>query len=60
MNIRSNEIKSLIGYMPQISDLNNSLSLYENFIISGSLYSLNKKDVSERIFNLSESPLTIL
>ena len=29
-----NEIKSLIGYMAQKSDLNNSLSIYENILSS--------------------------
>ena len=54
MNLRSNEIKSLIGYMSQKSDLNNSLTIYENILISGCFYGLNKKNISDKIIELSE------
>ena len=55
INIRPNEIKSLIGYMCQKSDLDNSLTIYENIFISGSFYGLSKKIINDRINNLSET-----
>tara|TARA_Y100000590_G_scaffold328139_1_gene372572 strand:+ start:357 stop:1283 length:927 start_codon:yes stop_codon:yes gene_type:complete len=54
MNIKPNEIKSLIGYMCQQSDLDNSLTIYENILINGSFYNLSKKQVKDRINSLSK------
>ena len=54
MNIRSNKIKSLIGYMPQNSDLNNSMTIFDNLLISGQLYGLSKKYISNRIIDLTK------
>ena len=54
MNIRPNEIKSLIGYMCQESDLDNSLTIYENLLISASFYGLSKKIIHDKIDSLSK------
>ena len=53
INIRTNEIKSLIGYMSQESDLDKSLSVFENILISGRIFGLNKDEISKRINLLS-------
>ena len=55
INIRTNEIKSLIGYMSQESDLDKSLSVFENILISGRIFGLNKDEISKRINLLSKT-----
>ena len=54
ISIRPNEIKSLIGYMCQKSDLDNSLTIYENMLISGSFYGLSKQKIKDRIDSLAQ------
>jgi len=54
MNIHHNKIKSLIGYMPQDSNLDTSMTIYDNLLITGQLYGLNTKEISNNIINLSK------
>ena len=54
MNIRSNEIKHMIGYMPQISEFDNEMNVFDNLSIYGQLFGLTKNSALNKIQKLSE------
>ena len=55
-DIRSklNEIKSIIGYMPQNTEFDEDLTVYDNISIYAQLYGLNKSILKTKIENLSK------
>tara|TARA_Y100000590_G_C15731067_1_gene1017044 strand:+ start:556 stop:1482 length:927 start_codon:yes stop_codon:yes gene_type:complete len=54
INVRPNEIKALIGYMPQNSDFNLSMTVFDNLLVSGQLHGLSKENSKNRIIDLCE------
>ena len=48
-DINSNQIKSIIGYMPQKSDFDQDLNIFENLSIYGQLYGMSSDDARKRI-----------
>jgi ABC-2 type transport system ATP-binding protein len=54
IRLKLNEIKSIIGYMPQNTEFDNDLTIYENISIYGQLYGLDKTILKKRIQDLSK------
>jgi len=54
IGLKLNEVKSIIGYMPQNTEFDNDLTVYENISIYGQLYGIDKTILKEKIDNLSK------
>ena len=54
INIKSDEIKYKIGYMPQISEFDNDLSIIDNLLFYGQLFGLSKENTLIRIKDLAK------
>ena len=55
MNLKSNEIKNLVGYMPQVSEFDHEINVIDNLSIYGQLFGLTKENVMHEIKKLSKS-----
>ena len=55
MNLKSNEIKNLVGYMPQVSEFDHEINVIDNLSIYGQLFGLTKENVMYEIKRLSKS-----
>jgi len=55
MNLKSNEIKNIVGYMPQISEFDHDINIIDNLSIYGQLFGLTKENVMNKIKKLSKS-----
>ena len=53
INIRSYEIKSIIGYMPQILEFDYDMNIFDNISIYGQLHGKDKKEMSDKIIEMS-------
>ena len=54
ISIKSDEIKYKIGYMPQISEFDNDLSIIDNLMFYGQLFGLSKENTLIRIKDLAK------
>ncbi len=54
IGLKLNEVKSIIGYMPQNTEFDNDLTVYENISIYGQLYGIDKVNLKKRITDLSK------
>ena len=54
MDVKSNQIKSIIGYMPQKNDIDNELKIIDNICIYGQLHGLSEKEAKERCLLIAE------
>ena len=54
ISIKSDEIKYKIGYMPQISEFDNDLSIIDNLLFYGQLFGLSKENTLLRIKDLAK------
>ena len=54
ISIKSDEIKYKIGYMPQISEFDNDLSIIDNLLFYGQLFGLSKENTLIRIKDLAK------
>jgi len=54
IGLKLNEIKSIIGYMPQNTEFDKDLTVYENISIYGQLYGIDKTTLNKRIRELSK------
>ena len=54
ISIKSDEIKCKIGYMPQISEFDNDLSIIDNLLFYGQLFGLSKENTLIRIKDLAK------
>ena len=52
INVKSNKIKSIIGYMPQIIDIDSNLTIFENIYLYAQLHGLNNLDAKERTLSI--------
>ena len=54
INTRSEETRSVTGYMPQIIDLDDELNIFENLYIHAQLHGLDKKNALDNISHWAE------
>ena len=55
MNLKSNKIKNIVGYMPQVSEFDHEINVIDNLSIYGQLFGLTKENVMHEIKKLSKS-----
>ena len=55
MNLKSNKIKNIVGYMPQVSEFDHEINVIDNLSIYGQLFGLRKENVMHEIKKLSKS-----
>ena len=58
ISTRGNEIRSIVGYMPQIIDLDDELTVLENLEIFGRLYGLPVRDANANALEKGSPPLS--
>ena len=54
ISIKSNKIKSIVGYMSQVSDFSNDINIYDNLSIYAQLFGSTKEQASIRIEELAQ------